>query len=501
MPRQSLRDRATRHWQRTLNTREPLREIQRGILGNGAGTVRVPGRPDRVYVRVTAVGNALWEVLNDQVQDVLGLPVLIRKTLTGRDWEVIGVDKTMITNVGSGWQGRAYVPDHEHTNLNITVRNLTPLKSYPKNQSSLTVRVTPLYYTYAGELKFFPGGDIDLSSYQPATASQGVLVLTYLDPTTNLLGATVGQSAFFSPVLSLPKPPTPEFGYPSALVRTYYGQSYYREADFTDYRLILDKVMPIRGHTIYDEGVRVTPDRSILDFQGALITSYDDPTGQKTIVALSGAITGHDILGQGQAVTDRTVLDFQGPLVSTYDDPINTKTIVSSYYPDTMDGAALSFQIAGSEQASIDPSGFLFAKTHGARVRDSNPTTTIPHNTNTILSFDTEVNDDGDLFSGAASDRITIVQTGWYIISAGVRWQANTTGIREIRILIGGVFTLVRRNEAASTTGDLTQNIFTIIKLVASDIVQLRVLQTSGGDLDIDGGLAYSPYLSVARVG
>jgi len=148
----------------------------------------------------------------------------------------------------------------------------------------------------------------------------------------------------------------------------------------------------------------------------------------------------------------------------------------------------------------VESAGYLLSKTHGARVRDSAATTAITHNSLTSLSFDTEVRDDGGLFSPGSSDRITIVQTGWYSVSGGASWAANSTGVRHIGLAINSSIYAYRR-EPAPTSGVLSQNIATVVYLSATDIVQLQVLQNSGGDLDLTGGVNYSPYLSVAKIG
>lgn len=116
----------------------------------------------------------------------------------------------------------------------------------------------------------------------------------------------------------------------------------------------------------------------------------------------------------------------------------------------------------------------------------------IPHATYVNVTFPTEDYDDGDLHDLVTNtDRITIPAggDGLYSIMGGVRFAANNIGSRVVDITVNGT----RENDAdavrvqavdvVSTTTAL--NVGRQAKLVAGDIVRLRVRQSSGGTLNL----------------
>lgn len=251
----TTRDDALRAVRRYSQAFQGAREIQRAVLGHPDGsTVRVTERPDLVYVRLKAKGDALWKVFNDKVGDDWGLPVLIEKRPVGNMWEVIDVDKEGLVNVGSGWDGSSRTPNHANRHewpdgvpgedpVNIHERALVPLRSYSRTYSGTVIRVAPYRYTYGGELKFYGGGEADLSGYVPS-AGQSRWVMTYVDPRNNTLYVNPGPVTTYSPAIIMTKPDMPPYAIPSALVRLYGGQNYIVENDISDYRIILGMNVP-----------------------------------------------------------------------------------------------------------------------------------------------------------------------------------------------------------------------------------------------------------------
>jgi len=249
----ATREEAQRHFKKIMATKEPRHEVKRGLLGNGSGTIRVVGRPDYVYVRINGDSTALHQCVSHKVADIEGTPVLLRKLDTGSGWEVYDVDVAMLADVGDGWNGISrIIPTHAETHewldgapgldpVNINLRSLVPLRCYPKDTTTITVRVAPLRYSYSGEAKRFAGGDLNLTSYQPA-AGLARYVLTYLDPRTNTLGAQPGGIDTYSAAIDLPVPTMPDIGIPSALVRVWGNRSFLDETDIVDYRMVLGAI-------------------------------------------------------------------------------------------------------------------------------------------------------------------------------------------------------------------------------------------------------------------
>jgi len=265
-----------------MASKEPRRNVQRGILGDGNGNVRLTDRPDYVYCRIKSEANAVWQVLNHKVADVEHLPVLIEKMHTGNDWQVIDVDIPMLANVDDGWEGEPYLPAHAATHewadgnpgmdsVDVHPRALTPLRCYPKSTTELKVRFAPLRYTYGGEFKSFPGGELDLSSYQPASG-QARYVLTYLDPRDNLPYAVFGGIEADVTPLTPPTPDIPPYAVLSSLVRVDGDQTYFPESDFVDHRDLLNVLTPDKIDDLADVEIHDLADDQVL--------TYDNASGQ-----------------------------------------------------------------------------------------------------------------------------------------------------------------------------------------------------------------------------
>lgn len=250
---------------RDLMGRKADRQITwRGVLGNAHGVVRLTDRKDRCYVQLRASGETVAAALNLRVADVPGTPVLLRKTETGRDWEVYDVDYEMLTNTdgGAGWGGLPYgVSPHARTHewpdgapgtdpVNVYPRSLSMLRTYRKNASSLSVKVSPLRYPCGGELKQYSGGELSLTTYQPASG-MARYVLVYLDPMVNQTYAHPGPATVDAMTVTPAAPLVPPDVYPSAIVKLTGSKTYVSEGDIVDYRLILGTVQSSAGVGTY----------------------------------------------------------------------------------------------------------------------------------------------------------------------------------------------------------------------------------------------------------
>jgi hypothetical protein len=128
-----------------------------------------------------------------------------------------------------------------------------------------------------------------------------------------------------------------------------------------------------------------------------------------------------------------------------------------------------------------------------ARVRKS-ASQSIPNNTLATLAFDIEDFDTAALHDTAVNNtRLTAPISGVYQVSAGVAWDANATGFRELSLGVNGgcpgtpgqvgcaASSVVN---AVSTGGGAThQTVSTLQKLSAGDFVEAVVQQQSGGNL------------------
>jgi hypothetical protein len=96
-----------------------------------------------------------------------------------------------------------------------------------------------------------------------------------------------------------------------------------------------------------------------------------------------------------------------------------------------------------------------------------------------------DFDDDAMHDTSTNSERITIQTTGTYLIGGNVRFAANATGERGIRVTDGTtVLGLGVRFDAAGS-GATQMNVATIHNMTAAEYVQLEVFQNSGGNLNV----------------
>ena len=137
------------------------------------------------------------------------------------------------------------------------------------------------------------------------------------------------------------------------------------------------------------------------------------------------------------------------------------------------------------------------------RARASNSANlTIANNTNTVVTYDTEVFDTGGLYAAGTPNRFTITQAGLYLITGSIEWSnSTTTGKRTFGIYVNGTLQIAAVDDGITThTNAVEQNISALYLLAAADYVQLKAYQTSGGNLDIVQQ-DYSPIFSIVLIG
>jgi len=149
-----------------------------------------------------------------------------------------------------------------------------------------------------------------------------------------------------------------------------------------------------------------------------------------------------------------------------------------------------------------------------ARVRRST-NQTIADATQTEISFSHERWDTGanstypnGFWAIANPTRLTAVVSGNYIITGHVVFAANATGCRSINIRLtsGAVASIIAEHghpAVATAARGTAMSIATAFYMQVGDYVELRVHQTSGGNLDVQTAAApnmHTPEFTIARV-
>lgn len=116
-----------------------------------------------------------------------------------------------------------------------------------------------------------------------------------------------------------------------------------------------------------------------------------------------------------------------------------------------------------------------------------------------VESFDT----DGAHSTVTNSSRFTAVTAGYYRLDAGVEWQGNTTGLRDLAFRVNAVATDYLAAHVAGLAANWTQNVGGIlpVRLVAGDYIELYATQSSGGNLTVGPGTAARTFLTIEYLG
>lgn len=110
---------------------------------------------------------------------------------------------------------------------------------------------------------------------------------------------------------------------------------------------------------------------------------------------------------------------------------------------------------------------------------------TITKNIATRISFDMQMDDAMGMHTPAQPTRITIPVAGVYLIHANVRWEANGTGHRTMRILQNGVVIEEIVDDASTGGNNTNQQIESGGRLAVGQYLEVEVEQNaSPADLD-----------------
>ncbi|MCR9145523.1 MAG: hypothetical protein NXI24_25005 [bacterium] len=120
----------------------------------------------------------------------------------------------------------------------------------------------------------------------------------------------------------------------------------------------------------------------------------------------------------------------------------------------------------------------------------------IPHATFTIVNFEGEESDTGDYFNLAQPDRFVIPETGVYLISANFAFPDTISPAGGVELLLNGSTVIARDVRTRPPGIGPSQSVSTVYRLNAGDFVSTRVLQTSGGGLNLN----IDTRMSIARL-
>jgi hypothetical protein len=129
----------------------------------------------------------------------------------------------------------------------------------------------------------------------------------------------------------------------------------------------------------------------------------------------------------------------------------------------------------------------------GARASKT-PNQSIPNNTLTTLTFETEVQDDGAFWDAGDTTRLTATEAGWYSMVAAVQWSSaiSTAGLRQVVLRFHDFSAAGATTDIASVTQPhvlsvaTTQGVDAIFYMDVDDWITVEVLQTNTGALNSD---------------
>lgn len=140
----------------------------------------------------------------------------------------------------------------------------------------------------------------------------------------------------------------------------------------------------------------------------------------------------------------------------------------------------------------------------GARAHH-NTTQSINDSAWTALNLNSE-RYDTDAFHDTATNnsRLTVpsAKDGKYLITANVEFAANGTGVRFVQIFLNGITTIALYGpQPGHATLNNRMSVSTVYDLVATDYVEIRVWQSSGGPLNSNSAANYAPEFTISLLG
>jgi hypothetical protein len=161
--------------------------------------------------------------------------------------------------------------------------------------------------------------------------------------------------------------------------------------------------------------------------------------------------------------------------------------------------------VATAAKANIWEDGIFNAHQQPAVRVFHNAAQSISNNTLTALAFNSERFDTAGGTASTQHDtatnnsRLTCLYAGKYQITGNFEWSTLPGGA-EIRIRLNGTTTIAYGTMAGSTSDWRRPSITTLYDLAVNDYVELMVLQTSGGAINVNSAANYSPEFMMVRV-
>lgn len=125
----------------------------------------------------------------------------------------------------------------------------------------------------------------------------------------------------------------------------------------------------------------------------------------------------------------------------------------------------------------------------------------IPNNTDTALTFDTETFDGAGMHSTSSNtSRITVNYPGRYFFAGGMLFAGGSTGVRVAFLYKNGTTRIGEVGQAGDVTNGNRLCPVGFADMAAGDYVELWVFQNNGGALNSQVATAF-PYFQCSRVG
>lgn len=154
------------------------------------------------------------------------------------------------------------------------------------------------------------------------------------------------------------------------------------------------------------------------------------------------------------------------------------------------------------EPQTLGDFGPAALNTMRAKTYLSAATTSISNTTETSISWTAEAFDVGNLHDLLTNPTRFTVPTGGdglYFVGAQAQFAASATGIRSVRIFVNGSL-VAQHDSTAGTTASLSFQATALLSLVAADYVEIKVYQSSGGALDLNGSSETETFCTLIRL-
>lgn len=173
-------------------------------------------------------------------------------------------------------------------------------------------------------------------------------------------------------------------------------------------------------------------------------------------------------------------------------------TITDNHFSGNATGGILRTTFTGTRLREANNVGVTDAPFDGARVYNS-ANVSIPNNTATTVTFDSERYDSLAIHSTSVSTGRLTIPTGYagrWRFTAYIRFASNSVGQRQVRLVHNGTTIVALVASAANPTSQVFLNPSTTWNMAEGDWMEVQVVQDSGGALNVEFNASYSPEFS-----